>query len=1046
MQIPQWLTSLQRQIEVRLQQQQRGRQDGGVAAAVAGLQWPEWHWNWRWPWHQGRHHAKKPSSSSQQREGEEYKRKLAALCSAVKAEDVSDLEDVLGAMVLSECVYKRPDSEVLRAVNKFKADFGGHLVSVNLVQASLDHVPHRYLLAEAGNTLFVSFIGTKQLQDVVADANFLQKSMFGGDVSEGEDSEGEEQVKEVAIPHHPPSSSSSGSNAAPRKAVVGLNNGDLPARPVKLTKGKPAAHRGFLARANGVPATELYRLAQRKDRRLVLCGHSLGGAVAVLATLAILRAFASTTSISRAANKVQVKCITFSQPPVGNAALRDYVHKKGWQHHFRTYCIPEDVIPRILSPAYFEHYRSQTTTTAPPAAAVAAVLPEQTPREEVRNGDKTEGSQIVLATPNPFWRLPKLVPLAAVPMTSLQWLKGKRKEDDNGELANSNEGEVGATAAAAAAPASSQLLEIREDSEGVELESKPPSGSDGKLPGGVAAEWLDRVPSLPSLPSYVPFGQLYLLDKLSVQPLSTSEYTQLSSVQSVLLEMRERFHSHSMRSYRGRFQQIYNLCMSKDVPVSNKENFPLLPHLQQWLSTLGGQLAEVGRILDPITIKLATAMVPLGWTGLVGEKKGCKPLKVDILGHGLHLCTLVRARVNGRWCATSIEVSPPTPFLDIGRASKLQRMRIRIGDPLQQSSMSEQERSALSTSEATMNELQQHDAPHSSDLCDMGDVGRGSSSSIEVEGLGEVTIFCSTDFMTASREVAMRLRRVRLLGFEGAGKTSLYFALLGGEGMMLGHNFGGMLPDMDWREGVVGGVSYVDAPGVNLQDLPGDAERLQKELSVKVGPNSKKLDLVILVHNLAHKIPQMRASSRPALALLTDEVAAAGVPFILAITNKFAVSADRRHLATVGVMETYQVPPNLTVVINSCPHVVHGVVQDEVQEEKEGAGWQPQRLISGSMNLVQRPFRRREVVQSPQGVENLQTLVHNVLIEQEEAAMKEFSRQALAYETAKEMASLEANKHDYNRLAGATTAAGIGAGFGLVVAVLVGAANSLRKP
>lgn len=92
-------------------------------------------------------------------------------------------------------------------------------------------------------------------------------------------------------------------------------------------KVKPAAHRGFLARAKKIPATELYRLAQRRDRRLVLCGHSLGGAVAVLATLAILRAFAK-NSISRAANKVEVKCITFSQPPVGNAALRDYVHKK----------------------------------------------------------------------------------------------------------------------------------------------------------------------------------------------------------------------------------------------------------------------------------------------------------------------------------------------------------------------------------------------------------------------------------------------------------------------------------------------------------------------------------------------------------------------------------------------------------------------------------------------------------------------------------------------------------------------------------------------
>jgi alpha-beta hydrolase superfamily lysophospholipase len=36
---------------------------------------------------------------------------------------------------------------------------------------------------------------------------------------------------------------------------------------------------GFLARAKGIPALELYRLAQKKNRRLVLCGHSLGGAV-----------------------------------------------------------------------------------------------------------------------------------------------------------------------------------------------------------------------------------------------------------------------------------------------------------------------------------------------------------------------------------------------------------------------------------------------------------------------------------------------------------------------------------------------------------------------------------------------------------------------------------------------------------------------------------------------------------------------------------------------------------------------------------------------
>lgn len=47
----------------------------------------------------------------------------------------------------------------------------------------------------------------------------------------------------------------------------------------KLRKPKPAVHRGFLARANGIPALDLYNLAQKRNRKLVLCGHSLGGAV-----------------------------------------------------------------------------------------------------------------------------------------------------------------------------------------------------------------------------------------------------------------------------------------------------------------------------------------------------------------------------------------------------------------------------------------------------------------------------------------------------------------------------------------------------------------------------------------------------------------------------------------------------------------------------------------------------------------------------------------------------------------------------------------------
>lgn len=39
---------------------------------------------------------------------------------------------------------------------------------------------------------------------------------------------------------------------------------------------------GFLARAKGIPALELYKLAKKKNRKLVLCGHSLGGAVSTV--------------------------------------------------------------------------------------------------------------------------------------------------------------------------------------------------------------------------------------------------------------------------------------------------------------------------------------------------------------------------------------------------------------------------------------------------------------------------------------------------------------------------------------------------------------------------------------------------------------------------------------------------------------------------------------------------------------------------------------------------------------------------------------------
>ncbi|KAK9944653.1 hypothetical protein M0R45_010213 [Rubus argutus] len=274
------------------------------------VSWGPLQWRMRWPWilNDGNRQQRKRIH----KEYERRRKQLQDLCAAVKADSLSDLQDILCCMVLSECVYKRPASELVRAVNKFKADFGGQIVSLDRVQPSSDHVPHRYLLAEAGDTLFASFIGTKQVQvsviwDVMTDANILQGAIFHEDPVE--DTEGIETNKP-----NPPRKGNGENSFNPLESKTKQVN----------DKAKPAAHRGFLALAKGIPDLELYRLAQKKKRNLVLCGHSLGGAVAVSATLAILRVVAASSS-SKENGNVRVKCITFSRPPVEQACSIGYL-------------------------------------------------------------------------------------------------------------------------------------------------------------------------------------------------------------------------------------------------------------------------------------------------------------------------------------------------------------------------------------------------------------------------------------------------------------------------------------------------------------------------------------------------------------------------------------------------------------------------------------------------------------------------------------------------------------------------------------------------
>ncbi|KAM0935811.1 putative fungal lipase-like domain, P-loop containing nucleoside triphosphate hydrolase [Dioscorea sansibarensis] len=1005
--------------------------------AVRLPQPPRWRWS---PWK-----ARDDRRERERKLREEYERQrkqLLDLCRAVKADSVADLQEILSCMVLSECVYKRPASEMIRAINKFKSDFGGQIVSLECVQPSLDHVPHRYLLAEAGDTLYASFIGTKQYKDVITDVNILQGAIFHEDDAEDF---GLLDVKEDQVDLQNKMEEIHGK---PHQVKTKQLKNNL----------KPAAHRGFLARAKGIPALELYKLAQKKNQKLVLCGHSLGGAVAVLATLAILRVLLLSPLV-KDHEKVNIKCITFSQPPVGNAALRDYVHRKGWQHHFKTYCIPEDLVPRILSPAYFHHYNAANWETSPDIEISRISSAKHKGIKQSSTITKENGEQLVLGlgpVQTSFWRLSKLVPLEGI-QKNLNLFK--RVGKDSRKLSAANNSVESMVVDTDGEP---QSLEIQEGSEGISLAPLPdvgrgpgePSSSQenekSRVKVGNSTEWR----RVPYLPSYVPFGQLYLLGKSSVELLSEAEYSKLTSVRSVIAELRERFQSHSMRSYRSRFQKIFDMCMGLgslgSSPFLGIEQLPQFPNLQQLLGLAAvDDVVGLGNIVEPPVIQTATSVVPLGWTGVPGNKNA-EPLKVDIIGHGLHLCTLVQAQVNGNWCSTAVESLPSMPPYSSQHHMQpdSQKMRILIGAPLKKppkhSGFDDSLPSVLSS---PVTDLVNFNAEQKTSLSE--------ERSANCKGFDVFVVYCTSDFVTVSKEVYVRTRRVRLLGFEGAGKTSLLGALIKQGKPRNEASLENILPELNSQEVVADGISYFDSPGVNLQELHSGVSSFREELQAGANDIHRKTDLIVLVHNLSQRIPWYHQantpSPQPALSLLLNEARCLGVPWVLAITNKFSVSADQQKTLVDSAMEAYQVSAAMTEVVNSCPFVIPCAPLPWSSVDQESSGKTPAKNnILAPISFARMPFQRKAIIMPVEGVAALRQLIHCVLRNQEDMAFQELADNRLSVELARRRETLVITKQESpekgNSITAAVVGASLGAGLGVVMAIVMGAASALRKP
>lgn len=95
----------------------------------------------------------------------------ARVCDALRVPSIATAQHVLTALVLSECAYKRPDSQVLRFSRDFPALYPEGLVLLERVAWTLPHAAHRYVVAESPSALFVAFMGTKDPRDLLSDVN-----------------------------------------------------------------------------------------------------------------------------------------------------------------------------------------------------------------------------------------------------------------------------------------------------------------------------------------------------------------------------------------------------------------------------------------------------------------------------------------------------------------------------------------------------------------------------------------------------------------------------------------------------------------------------------------------------------------------------------------------------------------------------------------------------------------------------------------------------------------------------------------------------------
>lgn len=173
-------------------------------------------------------------------------------------------------------------------------------------------------------------------------------------------------------------------------------------------------------------------------------------------------------------------------------------------------------MPRILSPAYFHHYNNTESVQTPDdgTSPLLSKPGEGLEKQKSKKAKDNKEKKLVLGlgpVQTSFWRLSRLVPLESV-SKQLFWYGGNKVDpvEKSSTVVTSSIDDV---------VSSPQSLEIQEDSDGISLRPLPETDDEtsgevqtGKSLGkSTANRGNKRVwQKMPALPSYVPFGEVYL--------------------------------------------------------------------------------------------------------------------------------------------------------------------------------------------------------------------------------------------------------------------------------------------------------------------------------------------------------------------------------------------------------------------------------------------------------------------------------------------------------------------------------------------------------